>query len=307
MNWKIKALIQKSIAYLSEDIAQQIYFKLQYRFGNASPSSLYDTKKAFFFLDHTRRQFGNTHQTYLEVGSGWTLFLPMALWLGGAKRVITIDLHRYVKPILVKEYIEYWKKNYDYLEKEFSRFTPTSEFSKRFDLLYECRGDINAIYDLANIDYTAPGDAASTGLADSSIDVHLSTNVLEHIPENTILDILEEAYRVLKPGGLLLHRINPGDHFEHADSSISSIHFLQFDQKTWDWWAGNPFAYHNRLRADDLILLFKKADFEPNIVEQVVDEKAVSLIKNGFRVDPTFAHHSTEDLATLGLILKDIR
>lgn len=307
MNWKTKALIQKSFAYLPSGISEYIYFKLQYRFGKVSPTSLYDTKKAFFFLEQTKKTLGDTHQIYLEIGSGWTLYLPMALWLGGAKQVITVDLHRYLKPLLVKEYIEFWQENRDYLQNEFTRYTNAEDFNKKFDQLYESRDNLNAICNLAKITYLAPADASELALKDTSVDVHISTNVLEHIPKASIIRILIEAKRVLKKNGLLIHRINPGDHFAHTDSSISSINFLQFNQNDWDKWAGNQFAYHNRLRATDLIQLFENAGFNPEIVEQVIDDKAIQSLKNSFDLDPSYSDYEFEDLATLGLILKSIK
>jgi len=307
MNWKIKALIQKSIALLPSKLAGQIYFQLQYKYGKLVPYSMYDTEKAIFFLKQSLKHFGTTRLSCMEVGSGWTLYLPMALWLGGAEKIHTFDIHRYMKPLLLKKYISYWNQNRKHMENIFAGFTSEKEFNHKFNLLLKWHHDPSEILSLAGISYHAPADASKTRLENESIDLHFSTNVLEHISKNNITEILSEAKRILKPNGLLIHRVNPGDHFAHADTSISSINFLKYNQVSWDWWANNQFAYHNRLRANDLINIFEKTGFDPEILEQVIDDRALKLLKNGFKLNPAFREYKLEDLATLGLILKAIK
>ena len=48
-------------------------------------------------------------------------------------------------------------------------------------------------------------DAAATGLPDASVDVVTSTMMLHEIPPDHIERILDEAYRVLEPGGVSIH------------------------------------------------------------------------------------------------------
>ena len=57
----------------------------------------------------------------------------------------------------------------------------------------------------------------------------------------------------VKPTGLLLHMVDHSDHFSHADSSLSPIHFLQFSDAQWQRYAENRYSYVNRLREDDYL------------------------------------------------------
>ena len=50
----------------------------------------------------------------------------------------------------------------------------------------------------------ATGDATALPLADETVDVVIASEILEHIPN--YLTVLEEALRVLKPGGRLCQR-----------------------------------------------------------------------------------------------------
>ena len=49
--------------------------------------------------------------TFLEVGTGRRINTPLAFWLLGAERVITVDLNPYLKEELVKNDLDYIQKN----------------------------------------------------------------------------------------------------------------------------------------------------------------------------------------------------
>ena len=50
-------------------------------------------------------------------------------------------------------------------------------------------------------EYIAPGDAANTELPAGSVDIYFSHAVLEHVPDRVVHQLVQEARRVLKPGG----------------------------------------------------------------------------------------------------------
>ena len=105
------------------------------------------------------------------------------------------------------------------------------------------------------------------------------------------------------PGGLLLHNIDPSDHFSHEDQDIPAVNFLRFSDAEWDKWAGNPFMYHNRLRASEYLDLFKSAGVRILRSETAVDDRSLSALQRGFPVDPRFSGMTREDLATRWLRL----
>ena len=57
-----------------------------------------------------------------------------------------------------------------------------------------------------------------------------------------------EALRILKPGGIMFHSVNCGDHYAYVDRNVSQLNYLQFSDRDWERW-NNKFLYQNRLRA----------------------------------------------------------
>jgi hypothetical protein len=108
----------------------------------------------------------------------------------------------------------------------------------------------------------------------------------------------------LKPEDLFIHYIGFYDHFASVDSSISSINFLQFNEKTWNNLAGNRFMYHNRMRLQEHIEAFHSAGLEIlGIHQRRIDEAALSLLEKGFPLDKRFQHFDNEMNATSTALL----
>ncbi|HVF86765.1 MAG TPA: class I SAM-dependent methyltransferase, partial [Pyrinomonadaceae bacterium] len=150
---------------------------------------------------------------------------------------------------------------------------------------------------LTGIEYHSPADATRLPFSDRSFDFHISNTVLEHVPGDIISGILSEARRVLTPEGLLIHFIDPSDHFSHDDNSITAVNFLQFDQRAWDGLAGNQFMYHNRLRSHQHLELFERAGVRVLRQEKQIDDVALSALQNGFHLDENFKSLAPEELA----------
>jgi len=185
----------------------------------------------------------------------------------------------------------------DYVVSSFAPFAHRSEIRSRLDRL---RGihDLSGLLEAANIHYVAPADAARTGLPDNSIDCHFSVTTLEHITPEALAGIFREARRVLAPSGLAVHVIDPSDHFQHTDASISKINFLRFTEAEWRSIAANRFAYCNRLRASDYALLFANVGFSILDDQRVVDQPSLALLQRAFPIDARFAGYLDSDLCT---------
>ena len=187
----------------------------------------------------------------LEIGTGWRINTPIALWLLGAKKVITVDANPYIKIELIKNDLDYIRSNpgkaRDILK---GRARPD-----RFEMLVAAAGkdhSLNDLFMLLDVEYKAPMDASRTNLADGSIDFMTSYNVFEHIPPPVIESILREGNRLMRDGGLFVHRIDFSDHFAHQDKSINLVNFLQYSEREWEKIVHNNFMYMNRLRVDDM-------------------------------------------------------
>ena len=297
MNWKVKAFVQRGMARLPERLARAVYFGVQRGVGQLrSVNVALLLRKAAFCLDAIRRAGGDVRgRTVLDLGTGWTLAVPLGLWLGGAGRVITVDKYRHLRSGLTARVRAWMQAHEDEVAALLGEAARTEVFRRRWQRLREAEGAEPWVPE--EIVYEAPCDATRLPLPDRSVHYYYSTNVLEHVPAVEIRRLHAEARRVLAPGGLLLHRIDLGDHFALADPSITTINFLAYGERAWRRLAGNPFAYHNRLRADDYYRLFVELGAEVVWRREVVDERALAALEGGFPLDVHFAGRAPKRLA----------
>ena len=266
MHWRNKAKITKAISFLPYN--EEIYKFVQKSFGRLKANPM---KRITVQVEMARMLLRNAREiegkTFFEVGSGHSFIVPIWFFLAGAKQVITYDLNRRLDLHIFSESLMWIVNNSNSLSTIFSDLTNQNQFMERLKLIDRLKKTPLKLLSEANIEYSAPADASKTNLNDSVIDYHISTTVFEHIPKDTLYSIMREAKRILKKGGAALHFIDPSDHFNQQDPSISKINFLKFSDKEWMNIAGNQFAYCNRLRASDFIELFTSIGF--NIIEKL--------------------------------------
>ncbi|MBX3727237.1 MAG: methyltransferase domain-containing protein [Xanthomonadales bacterium] len=251
MNWRLKAAIQNAIALLPGAMSQRVYYAMQRRFGGLRSPAVEDKLRQGVEVAERVEANGATVDgaRVLEVGTGRRLGLPLSLWLQGAERVTTVDLNPYLRAELVHEDLVQMRAQRDRVESLLGERLDR----RRLDALLELAGafSLPALLDLCAIRYASPADAASLELADASIDLHVSYEVMEHIPGPVLAAILREAARLLRPGGLAVHCIDLTDHFSHSDPGIGPLNFLRFGERGFRLLAGNGFMYMNRLQVDD--------------------------------------------------------
>jgi hypothetical protein len=131
-----------------------------------------------------------------------------------------------------------------------------------------------------------------------SIDLQTSYTVFEHIPRPVLASILRESSRLLANGGVTCHHIDPSDHFSHEDSTISAIHFLRFSETEWERYAGNQFAYHNRMRVHQYRQLYEDCGHSLLQWKEVVDPRSLAEIRSGFPLHAEFQSLAPEILST---------
>ncbi|HEX8455711.1 MAG TPA: methyltransferase domain-containing protein [Pyrinomonadaceae bacterium] len=303
MNWQRKARIQNLIARLP--LSNALYYAMQrsmgsLRAGRTNPVEYFEAaRRAVAWIRSVGRDVEGMR--FLEVGTGRNVNLPTALWLCGAASVTTVDLNPYLSSALVFESNEYVRRNEGEVLEAFGAEAERPQFRERLDRLLTFKGDLAALLGLMNVRYLPRADAARLPLADASIDAHVSFAVFEHIPAPDLERILAEARRVLADDGLLVHIIDPSDHFSHDDGSITAVNFLQFGAREWERLAGNQFMYHNRLRAFEYLELFARAGVRIIEQKQTIDEPSLRALKNGFPLHAEFQHVPAEQLAVRSL------
>jgi SAM-dependent methyltransferase len=301
LKWKLKSALQRACAALPVKQEAAYYF-LQRAFGRPLRySPLPNMEEAGAIMAQLAAcGLSVRGARVMETGTGRRVDMPLAFYLCGARSVCTYDLHRYLKPELVRYSVAELLRQRERVKAIFRNVVDPGEMDARFDALAEAR-DASAILETARIDYRAPADASRTGLPDGSVDVHFSYTVLEHIPADVLTAILHEAGRVLAPGGLACHHIDPSDHFSHDDASISKINFLRFTESQWQRYGGNQFAYHNRLRSVDYMEIYKACGHEIVDCVRWTDERSLRELRSGFPLAPEFQAMPPEMLCTVGL------
>jgi len=293
MHWRAKAHLTNVVSRLP--FSGHVYYALQRGFGSLRPGChdprpWYDA--AADLVDWVEAE-GQTvrGRTFVEIGTGRRLDFPIALWLRGAARTITIDVHRYLSATLVRESLEALRRRPDDVR------TRARGIEDRLDRLLSFSGSLSDLLAMCAVDYVAPAEPSRLPLPSQSVDFLFSHVVLQNVPPDSILRLLAEARRVLVPGGLLVHFIDLTDMFSH-DASVPAIHFLQFESRRWERMTGNRFMYQNRLRASDYHRLFDAAGMRVLRSRQTADERSLDLLRTGrFRVTPELADRPLEDLA----------
>ena len=247
--------------------------------------------------------------TLLEVGTGKRLNVPIVLWLLGARETITMDLNNYLRPEFVAADIMYYRDRRSWIEETLSKVNGSDDFGCRLELLLSLKGAtdralLEHIMDLCRIRYLAPADAARIDQYGRAIDIHFSTNVLEHIHPGELKRILSAAARALKQAGMCIHIVDLSDHFAHNDGRISRINFLRFDDAKWKRYAGNQFMYMNRLRASEYVQMFENSGFLIRDISTVVDSHCLDVVRSGgVPLAGRFLDMEAEDLATTKLVV----
>ena len=299
----MKGAIQKVLGVVP--MGDELHFQLQRRAGG-----LRDLARELWvklddwglMIGHLDRAGLPVHGTrYLEMGSGWYPTFPMCLFLGGAAQVTTVDLNRYMRPDLTREAAELIGQKLATIA-ELTR-QPEDEVRARHQRL------ISALRAGAGIEqategvvrYHAPGDAADTRLPAGSIDVVFSNSVLEHVPGPVIARCLAEAMRILRPGGVVFHSVNCGDHYAYVDPRITQLNYLRYSDAQWQVW-NNRFLYQNRLRAIDFVEMVRAAGFTLELDTSRPHPTRLAQLAQ-IQVHPCFARYDQAQLAITSIDL----
>lgn len=303
MHWKTKARIQNAISLLPSSASYAVYYWIQRNFGHLRRiEPIAELTAAIDIWKRIQEQDVNPlGKVFLEVGTGRVPLVPLAYWLMGAEKTITIDLNPYLKAELVTENLKYISENREEILTLFGSLIDENRFNELMAMSESSHLSMPALLDLCRVKYVAPGDAANTDYSDNFFDFHTSYTVFQHIPFDVLKQILEEGNRITKSDSLFVHRIDYSDHFAHSDTSISAINFLQFSDNEWERIAGNRYMYLNRLRHDDYLSLFESVGHHILEVQPYTDQRLQESMRQGnIELDKRFSVKSQDILAITG-------
>ena len=122
-------------------------------------------------------------------------------------------------------------------------------------------------------------DGREMPLETGSVDLICSYTALEHVryPSMTV----QECFRILRPGGMLVSVIDLGDHSFYGKNKAyldRVFHCLRYPEWLWNLMRWNRSSYVNRLRQSDWIRLFAEAGFVMRAHESTVSDHTVRLL-----------------------------
>ena len=231
----------------------------------------------------------------LEVGVGWCPWLPLLLRLSGAGRVLMLDLNRWLSHATAIATTRALHERADRAAAAL-HLEPLRVREQLSALL--ATPTLEAWLDASALEYHSPTDARAVALPSASVNVVFSSNVLEHVAADDLPALHREVRRLLRPGGLAVHRFNPQDHFAAGDRSITGANFLQFSAKEWQALGGAGLAPHNRLRCIQHAQLMTAAGLDITVSRTRPDPRARIAIESGaLRVHPNFAGMKPSELS----------
>jgi len=139
--WRQKAAIQRAVAYLPAPIGGRLYYALQRTVGGLSHVDPEERFRAALEMVQRLEAQGCSlvGGTVLELGTGWRLNVPLGLWLLGAQRVVTVDIHRYLRLALVRNDLAALRAAPERFVTLFGHHAASSRFCRRFDQLLAFR------------------------------------------------------------------------------------------------------------------------------------------------------------------------
>jgi SAM-dependent methyltransferase len=182
----------------------------------------------------------------LHIGPGGGLGLEVLLYCCGAAKICSID--KFAFNICYPE-ITNCLGDYTIIKDSFGNFLPQTEQKEkaliRFNSIFEKRHECTFI-DERKITYTHPMDVCDLSYANETFDLVVSFAVLEHVTDPDAA--AAEIARVLKPGGISLHKIITRDHRSFSKiQGLTPFSFRQYSQIKWEEIIKNKFYQNLRM------------------------------------------------------------
>ena len=239
MNWQLKSVAFRVLA--SVPFGDQLHFFAQRHVVRSfpRPAGRLDAlwTKARYFVDrfaHHSPATSLAEASFVELGAGRDLSVPVALRFAGVGQVWPVDIARLAKIDLVRHATRHMASQARLPEPPIRSWADLEEWG---------------------IHYRAPVRLSSLELAPESVDCICSNEVLEHLDPPALDDLAAATRRLLKPTGIAVHTIDYSDHYARSDSRIDRFNFLTFDDDAWER-HNSPLQYVNRLRHSDYVKIF---------------------------------------------------
>ncbi|MEH1888248.1 MAG: hypothetical protein V7K92_01905 [Nostoc sp.] len=183
---------------------------------------------AIYLLQSGKGKYVLRDKICLEIGSGWLLTHSLVFYLLGAKKVYATD----VSPLLQPENIfKAVCKSVDWsILDSLSTFEDREIIHLRLKKLLSFKNlSLEVLQDLG-IEYIAPIDLSQKLPSKEKIDFIFSKSVLEHVPSDDVVPLLENLVSSLSEDGFMFHLIHLVD---HKNSDEKPFDFFVYQQEAY--------------------------------------------------------------------------
>ncbi|MEH1831598.1 MAG: hypothetical protein V7L29_05830 [Nostoc sp.] len=165
---------------------------------------------AIYLLQSGKEKYVLRDKVCLEIGSGWLLTHSLVFYLLGAKKVYATDVYPLLQPENILKAV---CKSVDWsILDSLSTFEDREIISLRLKKLLSLRNfSVEVLKDLG-IEYVAPIDLSQKLPTKEKIDFIFSKSVLEHVPVDDVVPLLENLVSGLSEDGFMFHLIHLVDH-----------------------------------------------------------------------------------------------
>jgi hypothetical protein len=296
-HWLIKAALQRGISWLPYSHRCNAVFQKYVTRSIALTEEKFNYRLTLCgtYLQALDRHYEGpkTGFTALEVGTGWYPVVPLGLFLRGADKVWCYDIAQHVSTPRVLDTVQSFVRAADQgvLAEAIPGFLPDRLETLKSLAREDRAADAVAMLSPLGISLVV-GDASQTGRPDGSVDMIVSSGVLEYIPQNILRPMFAEFNRIGKPGYLSAHYLNLVDQYSYFDPKLSPLNFLRFTERQWSWF-NSPLTGLNRLRISDYRALFHESR-----LEIVLEDNTLGAVSDLDRVPlaPEFQSYAREDL-----------
>ena len=118
------------------------------------------------------------------------------------------------------------------------------------------------VLDAIGCKYIEDSTSGKVSLPERSMDVLLSGGQLEHYPPHILEAFLKEAFRILKPGGIVNITLDHRDHLYHFDKKLPFLFHFGIPDSVYKITHRSPLLYHNRLLPDEVAGMLRRCGFE---------------------------------------------
>jgi SAM-dependent methyltransferase len=299
MDWRIKAAIQAGLARMPGGASFNDFLQRTLG-GRRDPARHIDSKVEEDWLVHVAhlRELGCelAGAKMVEIGTGWAPVLPLCFFVATASRCRSYDLSRHLSWPLTRAAVARLERHLPRLGDAVG--AKESAVRGRWETLQSARS-LAELLDRAAIEYHAPADATATDLPPASVDLVFSNSVLEHVPPAVLDGLMQEARRILRPSGLVLHGVNCGDHYAYFDGSITPIHYLRFTTAEWQRY-NNDLLFQNRLRPRDFLAAARRAGLKIVLHHQTPRQTLLARLGE-LPIAPEFADYPPEELCSTSI------